>query len=122
MATRKAKDNTTARGLGWTHQQQVAVLFRKHPDGTLCWWCAQPMHKDPIRNWDARKLRGDHSIPRAVGGHRADRLLHATCNEQRGDGRRDDQRPALMNMHPKAWATRHTTPQPVDHAATAMDW
>lgn len=95
MATR-SKGSTTAAGLGWAHQQAVAELFRALIDGALCWWCARPMFRAPEANWDGRKLHGDHSQPRAL--HRfskADRLLHATCNEQRGDGSRDDQRPAL---------------------------
>jgi hypothetical protein len=103
MASRSGrKASTTARGLGYTHQQAVLALFRALVDGALCWWCGKPMHAEPSRNWDGRKLRGDHSIPRAMGGTRADRLLHATCNEQRGDGRRDHLRPALTGKAMKA--------------------
>jgi hypothetical protein len=40
-------------------------------------------------------LAADHSVPRAAGGQLADRLLHGLCNSERGDGARDDQRPAL---------------------------
>jgi hypothetical protein len=99
MASRSAaKAKTTERGLGYHHRQHVAALFRNLIDGTLCWWCGQPMYADDGRNWDGRKLRGDHSVPRAIGGNRADRLLHATCNEQRQDGRRDHLRPALTGM------------------------
>lgn len=103
MATQR-KANTTARGLGWRHRQDVANLFRMLVDGTLCWWCARPMFKDKLRNWDSRTLSGDHTHPRAVGGTKADRLLHATCNEQRGDGSRDHKRPAITGeaIMPKA--------------------
>ena len=89
--------STTDRGLGWRHQQQVANLFRQLVDGTLCWWCGLPMFHDTIRNWDRRKLAGDHSRARSVAGPHslADRLLHATCNERRGDGSHDHERPAL---------------------------
>ncbi|QEA10846.1 HNH endonuclease [Mycobacterium phage Weirdo19] len=30
-----------------------------------------------------------------TAGNHADRLMHDICNKQRGDGTRDDQRPAL---------------------------
>ncbi|OBK61226.1 hypothetical protein A5656_12115 [Mycobacterium gordonae] len=100
-ASRKA--NTTARGLGWAHQQQVAALLRALVDGTLCWWCALPMFRNKLRNWDQRTLAGDHEVPRTRGGHKANRLLHATCNEQRGDGTRDHLRPALTGTHPSEW-------------------
>lgn len=41
-------------------------------------------------------LHADHTITRAAGGKIADRLLHKRCNEQRGDGSKDHQRPALL--------------------------
>lgn len=89
------KRTTTERGLGYHHQKQVEKLFRYHIDGTVCWWCGQPMYVDPTLNFDCRKLQGDHSIARSKGGTIADRLLHATCNRDRGDGSHDDDRPAL---------------------------
>lgn len=102
MPPRTARRTTTQRGLGWTHQRAVAALMRGLVDGTPCWWCDRPMHRDPARNWDGRTLQGDHSTPRAVGGTVTDRLLHATCNEERGDGSRDDLRPALTGHPPAA--------------------
>jgi len=53
------------------------------------------MYRDPVRNWDGRKLSADHSIPRSRGGTLADRLLHWQCNTDRGDGSHDHLRPAL---------------------------
>lgn len=103
MAT--AKKTTTSRGLGWRHQQARTVLMRRHADGTPCWWCALAMYRDDGRNWDGRTLAADHTLARAHGGTRADRLMHSTCNGQRGDGSRDHQRPALMNLHPSTWST-----------------
>lgn len=82
---------TTQRGLGHRHKQQVEHLKRQHIEGTPCWWCGQPMYL-------AQGLSGDHSIPRSAGGTLADRLLHATCNTERGDGSRDHQRPALTGQ------------------------
>lgn len=105
MVAKSRKASSTARGLGRVHQLHVAALFRALVDGALCWWCGKGMYHDPEQNWDKRKLRGDHSIPRAMGGTRADRLLHATCNEQRQDGRRDHLRPALTGTALKAAAT-----------------
>lgn len=83
----KAK-TTTQRGLGWAHQKQREHLLRVHVDGSPCWWCGEPMYK-------AQSLAADHSHARAHGGTKADRLLHELCNKSRGDGSRDDKRPAL---------------------------
>ena len=113
MATNSRKPRTqTELGLGWRHQQQRAILIRRLIDGALCWWCGQPMHKDADRNWDGRALAADHSQARALGGTLADRLLHSTCNGQRGDGSRDDSRPVLTGK-PVA------VPKPIE---LAMDW
>lgn len=93
---------TTQRGLGWRHRQDRDRLIRNHIDGTPCWWCNQPMHGDRnyTANWDNAKLEADHSTARSLGGKVADRLLHMTCNRQRGDGRRDHQRPAITGRQP----------------------
>lgn len=110
MATAKqAKANTTARGLGWRHQQQAKTLKRKHIEGTPCWWCNQPMYLE-------QGLQADHSIPRSqMAGTLADRLLHGPCNEQRGDGSRDHQRPALTGRP-------RTTRRADDLGTRAMPW
>ncbi|BCO40578.1 hypothetical protein MINTM001_17170 [Mycobacterium paraintracellulare] len=95
---RAPRPGSTARGLGYHHQQHRTRLLLRHVDGTSCWWCAQAMYREPKRNWDSRQLHADHSRSRStygVGNTTANRLLHATCNERRGDGSRDDQRPAL---------------------------
>ncbi|MGB3352592.1 MAG: hypothetical protein WBB00_07445 [Mycobacterium sp.] len=104
--------NTTRRGLGYAHREQVARLHTAHVDGTPCWWCGLPMFRDRTKNPDydpdairsdgkpdtrSGVLAGDHSNPRSAGGTRADRLLHGLCNTQRGDGSRDDNRPALRS-------------------------
>ncbi|MEC4615808.1 hypothetical protein [Tsukamurella tyrosinosolvens] len=89
---------TTARGLGWQHQQIRRRLIANHRDGTHCWWCNGPMYRDPARNFDGAALEADHSLARSHGGHRADRLLHMTCNRQRQDGSRDHLRPALTGQ------------------------
>jgi hypothetical protein len=80
------------------------------------------MFKDNPRNWDHKKLAADHTIPRSMGGKRADRLLHSLCNKQRGDGRRDDQRPALTGQHPRNWKGDGVTSTQVETSALAMDW
>lgn len=94
----KRSTSTTGRGLGWKHQQEVERLRRRHVDGTACWWCARPMHKSAAKNFDSATLEGDHSEARSRGGRKADRLLHSTCNRQRGDGARDHLRPALTGV------------------------
>lgn len=83
---RPARDD----GMGWQHQKNRERLKRKLVDGTECWWCGRPMHRDQV-------LHADHSVSRSKAGMDtlADRLLHGACNEQRQDGRYDDRRPAL---------------------------
>lgn len=76
------RKTTTERGLGYRHQKQRERLLALHIDGTPCSWCAQPMFK-------TQELDADHSQARSKGGRVADRLLHASCNRQRGDGSRD---------------------------------
>lgn len=98
MSTPDRKPTTTELGLGWRHQQQLASLKANHLDGTPCWWCGQPMFLDADRNPDRKTLSGDHSRSRAQGGTETDRLLHADCNSARGDGSRDDARPALTGL------------------------
>lgn len=95
----KTAKTTTQRGLGWDHQKRRASLLRKHIDGTLCrcqpdcgpaCLCVGteglPMWRDPARNADGMPLEADHTLPRSLGGTRADRLLLATCNRSRGAG------------------------------------
>lgn len=56
----------------------------------------------------SQKLEADHSQTRSNGGKKADRLLHGynqlgnRCNQERGDGSRDHQRPALANQRTDA--------------------
>ncbi|MEU6582828.1 hypothetical protein [Nocardia sp. NPDC046763] len=88
MPPQTARRTTTQRGLGWRHQQAVDALKRRHVDGAPCWWCGEGMYR-------TQELDGDHSQPRSRGGVVTDRLLHRSCNRQRGDGSRDHQRPAL---------------------------
>ncbi|MEU6580656.1 hypothetical protein [Nocardia sp. NPDC046763] len=85
------RKSTTQKGLGWRHQQAVEQLKQRHVDGSPCWWCGKPMYL-------SQALDGDHSQSRSRGGVLADRLLHASCNRSRGDGRRDHERPALTGM------------------------
>lgn len=82
------RPTTTERGLGWSHRKVRAALLRRHVDGTPCDECRRPMYRDAAANWDRRVLAADHTLARALGGTKADRLLHSTCNERRGDGTR----------------------------------
>ncbi|UAJ16252.1 HNH endonuclease [Gordonia phage Malibo] len=86
------------RGLGYQHRKTRERLLNRHRDGTPCWWCGQPMYTNPDDNFDGKPLEADHTRSRAhhgTRGNHADRLLHHTCNRQRGNGDRDDQRPTL---------------------------
>ncbi len=111
----KTPRTTTQKRLGHDHQIHRTRLIARHVDGTPCWWCGRPMHRDRRKNWDynpraTRKdgkpdtssgsLAGDHTRARATHTNTvADRLLHGTCNKNRGDGARDDQRPAITQPH-----------------------
>ncbi|AXC38151.1 HNH endonuclease [Gordonia phage Mulch] len=96
--TRQKLAKTTDRGLGWRHQQIRRRLLAGHHDGAHCWWCGRPMYREPERNWDSKPLEADHTRTRehhGIENNDADRLLHHTCNRQRGNGDRDNLRPAL---------------------------
>ena len=93
--TPRQRKTTTQRGLGHAHQQIRKRLLAKHRDGSDCWWCGEPMFKDPAANFDGHPLAADHDVARVNGGIKASRLLHLTCNSQRGDGSHDDRRPTL---------------------------
>lgn len=54
------------------------------------------MYIDKAKNWDTKPLAADHTHARAYGGTKADRLLHFTCNSQRGAGDNDENRPARI--------------------------
>ena len=94
---------TTEKGLGWQHQKQRERLLRGHRDGSPCWWCGLPMHRDKTANWDGEALHADHEQARANGGHKADRLLHGRCNKQRQTGTHDAHRPTVTGTHPHGW-------------------
>jgi hypothetical protein len=105
-SSRGAQPNTDRRtnkqrGLGWNHTQNRERLLRRHREGRPCWWCRLPMWSDATRNPDGRPLHADHTRARSRGGTVADRLLHASCNEARGDGTRDHERPAVAQTPPE---------------------
>lgn len=101
----KAKPTTKQKGLGWRHRNHREALLRKHTDGAACDWCGRPMYRDRTRNWDHNptstnpdngKLHADHAgISRNEALRKGqpiplpNRLLHGTCNIQRGDGGND---------------------------------
>lgn len=101
-ATKKKKPNFRERGYSYhDHDLPRKRLLIALKDGTPCWWCGLPMHKDKKRNWDGWALAADHSNPHgAKNGEQPDRLLHGRCNSQRQDGRYDERRPALTGKHP----------------------
>lgn len=111
--TRRPAANTTARGLGWDHQENRRRLLARHPEGRACWWCGKPMWRDAARNWDREPLHADHTKARSRGGTAADRLLHGLCNKQRGDGSRDHERPTAL---------AGTGPTTGDLGPLAMGW
>jgi hypothetical protein len=82
---------TNQKGLGYDHEQNRDRLLTRHTDGKPCWWCGRPMFGKNNEHKNHRKTRSRHGI----NNNKADRLLHDTCNKQRGDGSRDHLRPTL---------------------------
>jgi 5-methylcytosine-specific restriction endonuclease McrA len=77
----RRRGTTTARGLGWEHQQAAATVLA---NATHCWWCGQPPRPDD-------PLTADHLVPRARGGRSTEDNLvaaHRSCNSRRGKGGR----------------------------------
>lgn len=103
--TTPRRKTTTEKGLGWRHRQAVETLFDQLNEGSPCDWCGRPRYRDRTKNWDHKpgstnpangKLQGDHSqvsraeaITKGIPIPLPDRLLHAECNRQRGDGSND---------------------------------
>ncbi|AEG81699.1 hypothetical protein [Corynebacterium ulcerans] len=94
----------SARQRGYTHHNHEIPrkrLLMALRDGTPCYWCGLPLHKDKTQNWDGLPLAADHYNPHgARNGEQPDSLLHFKCNSQRGDGSRDFTRPAITGRHP----------------------
>lgn len=78
--------NTAARGYGYAHRKRTAALLAQLVDGTRCPRCPRPMYRQPARNFDGRKLQGDHHALARVLGSTAlpDTLCHAHCNQSAG--------------------------------------
>lgn len=80
-----ARGRPTRNPYGWPHQRAVAQLWSQHHDGDTCARCGRPTYRDPGRNYDGRKLQGDHvGTPLAVGDGLPDALTHARCNLAHG--------------------------------------
>ena len=92
VTRKRTKGKTEAKGLGWRHAQQRSRLIRKHHDGDTCWWCGQPMWRDPHQNWDNKPLAADHIQPRAQGartttsGQRSHKPRRPRMPRPRGEG------------------------------------
>lgn len=94
------KQAVSDRGYGHTHRLKRKQLLARMTEGQPCWWCGQPMHKNPENNFDNKPLAADHEQAHGAQNHElANRLLHFTCNSSRQDGSHDHQRPALNSMH-----------------------
>lgn len=126
-----AKLTTRQKGLDWQrHRNAADILKRNHRDGTPCDWCGRPMYRDRTRNWDYNpqathlsngSLAADHSgvsraecIRQGRPIPRPDRLLHGTCNIQRGEGGNDHL--AATNRQTE------TSYAGVDTSTLSMDW
>lgn len=116
----KRDKTSTELGLGWEHQKQRRRLIAKLKDGEPCWWCDQPMFKKPEHNFDQAPLEADHSLSRRDHGnqHVADRLLHRTCNRQRGAGDHDHIRPAVTGKP----FTHSPDPEVMPEQRPAFSW
>ncbi len=72
------------RKYGHSHRKRSERMRRNLVDGTPCSWCGREMTRE-------MELHADHDDPSKPAGE----LLHAACNEQKGDGRDWARRPAL---------------------------
>jgi hypothetical protein len=111
-APRKRRASPSERGYDYTHRIQAERLRANHIDGTTCWWCGLSMYRDRTKNpdYDPQARRSDGKPDTTSGvlgadhpdgkgkGKIANRLLHGLCNKQRGDGSRDQERPALRQI------------------------
>nr|WP_304503762.1 RNase adapter RapZ [Corynebacterium lemuris] len=107
------RPTTTERGYGWDYQQRREQLIRRNRDGAPCWWCGLPMYRDPRKNWDGNRLSADHDPPIRDAGTKIlpNRLVHESCNKQRGAGDNDHRRPAITGAHPsEPLSAEPTTP------------
>ncbi|MFZ2527416.1 MAG: hypothetical protein WAX14_07145 [Rhodococcus sp. (in: high G+C Gram-positive bacteria)] len=111
------KPSRHKRGLGTRHDAIRTRLLAHHVEGSPCFWCGKPMHREAIHNWDGYPLAADHSTARAEGGLDPDRLLHFRCNSQRGKGDRDHLRPALGEQTPQVLDDRNDPQRPGETAA-----
>lgn len=69
--------SASARGLGYAHKQERAALLPL-AYGKPCAYCTLPMER-------GQELDLDHSVPRALGGHKAPRrIVHRRCNRLAG--------------------------------------
>lgn len=89
QTTKVLRDAPIRRGqkYGQAHKKQRNSLLLHLRDGEQCGWCGRLMTRDMI-------LHADHTIE----GQHATRLLHAACNEQRGDGLEDYRAPIHGNL------------------------
>lgn len=77
MGAMKAQKTTTERGLGNVHQKARKSALRALQEGAPCPFCGLGMFR-------SQDLDLDHSIPRALGGTKGDRLAHRSCNRAAG--------------------------------------
>lgn len=79
--------SASARGYGKMHQRAREGLMLRLRDGTPCPWCGRPMYAVAVKNFDGKPLAADHlNFHGARNGELPERLLHFTCNSQRGGG------------------------------------
>nr|DAQ23769.1 MAG TPA: restriction endonuclease [Caudoviricetes sp.] len=111
-----AKAGRQERGYGQAHKSVRKRLIYLHKDGTPCWWCGEPMFREPGRNPDGFPLAADHvNAGGAAKREQASRLLHFTCNSTRKDGDKDHLRPAVA-----PWVKRD---KPVERKCSSVfDW
>ncbi len=106
--------SSSDRGYGHAHRKRTALLLAQLVDSTRCPRCPRPMYRNPARNFDGRKLQGDHyALARALGSTQlADTLCHARCNQSAG---------ATLGNRLRGRA-RHHPPPPDSPSVTSRVW
>lgn len=71
-------------GMGWAEHDKRRKAALPAAIGTPCPRCGAILTKQQGRRYRPTDAEYDHSLPRALGGQRADRFLCARCNRALG--------------------------------------
>lgn len=89
-------------GMGWAEHEKPRRAAITRAIGTPCPRCGVILTKQQGRRYRPTDAEFDHSLPRILGGQRADRFLCARCNRSLGA--------RLTNLRRRSsWSVPHPT-------------